>query len=110
MRKSGILMHISTLPGEYGCGSFGISAYRFIDLLAESGFQIWQTLPFSWPDEYGSPYKAVSAFACNPYFIDLPTLCHDGLLTADELESARQKSPYRPRRRRECRRDGGRKS
>ncbi len=94
MKKSGILMHISTLPGDYGCGSFGDSAYSFIDLLAESGFTIWQTLPFSWPDEYGSPYKALSAFAGNPYFIDLPTLAQDGLLTEEELAGAKQTSPY----------------
>lgn len=94
MRKSGILMHISSLPGEYGCGSFGIPAYHFIDLLADSGFTIWQTLPFGWPDEYGSPYKAISAFACNPYFIDLATLHHDGLLTDEELAGAKQESPY----------------
>lgn len=94
MRKSGVLMHISSLPGEYGCGSFGIPAYHFIDLLADSGFRCWQTLPFGWPDEYGSPYKAISAFAGNPYFIDLPTLFHDGLLTREELDSARQSSPY----------------
>lgn len=94
MKKSGILMHISSLPGEYGCGSFGIPAYHFIDLLADCGFTVWQTLPFGWCDEHGSPYKAVSAFAGNPYFIDLPTLYHDGLLTKEELDSARQSSPY----------------
>lgn len=94
MKRSGVLMHISSLPSGYGCGSFGIPAYKFIDLLAESGFSIWQTLPFGWPDEYGSPYKAISAFAGNPYFIDLPTLRHEGLITDAELASAAEKNPY----------------
>ncbi len=94
MRSSGILMHISTLPGRYGCGAFGKEAYDFVDLLADCGFQIWQTLPFGVPDQYGSPYKSYSAFAGNPYFIDLDSLAKDGLLTADELRSAEQASPY----------------
>ena len=50
MKKTGVLMHISSLPGDYGCGSFGIPAYKFIDFLAESGFSGWQVLPFGWPD------------------------------------------------------------
>ncbi len=94
MRKSGVLMHISSLPGECGCGSFGIPAYKFIDLLADCGFSVWQTLPFGWPDEHGSPYKAISVFAGNPYFIDLPTLAHEGLITEEELASSYQKTPY----------------
>ncbi len=94
MRSSGILMHISTLPGRYGCGTFGKEAYEFVDFLADSGFHIWQTLPFGVPDQYGSPYKSYSAFAGNPYFIDLDTLAQDGLLTTDELRSAEQASPY----------------
>ena len=94
MRSSGILMHITTLPGEYSCGSFGKEAYEFIDLLAEAGFSIWQTLPFNWPDENGSPYKSLSGFAGNPFFIDLPTLFERGLITEAELHGARQKKPY----------------
>ena len=65
-----------------------------IDFLAESGFSVWLVLPFCLPDEYHSPYKSYSAFGGNPYFIDLPTLRAKGLLTAEELESARQRSPY----------------
>jgi 4-alpha-glucanotransferase len=87
-------MHISTLPGRYGCGAFGKEAYAFVDFLAESGFKIWQTLPFGVPDQYGSPYKSYSAFAGNPYFIDLEALYKDGLLTEEELKSAEQNSPY----------------
>ncbi len=93
-RESGILMHISSLPGEYGIGSFGSWARAFVDFLADGGFSLWQVLPFCIPDEVNSPYKSVSAFSLNPYFIDLPTLYEKGLLTYDELMSARQNSPY----------------
>ena len=68
MRRSGILMHISTLPGDYSCGSFGKEALRFVDLLSDCGFSMWQTLPFNWPDVNGSPYKSLSGFAGNPFF------------------------------------------
>jgi len=94
MRSSGILMHISTLPGQYSCGSFGTEARAFVDFLSEAGFSIWQTLPFNWPDEHGSPYKSLSGFAGNPFFVDLPTLAEKGLVTPSELEAARQESPY----------------
>ncbi len=94
MRKSGVLMHVSTLPGEYSCGSFGASAYEFIDLLAKGGFGIWQTLPFGMPDKYGSPYKSYSAFAGNPWFIDLEILEKKGLLDKKDLENARQKNKW----------------
>ncbi len=93
-RESGVLLHISSLPGGFGCGSFGKEAREFVDLLADSGFTYWQVLPFGVPDENGSPYKAVSAFAGNPFFIDLETLYADGLLTQSELESERQMNPY----------------
>lgn len=93
-RKSGVLMHISSLHGEYSIGSFGKEALEFIDFLAECGFSYWQTLPFTMPDEYNSPYKSYSSFGANPYFIDLPTLFSRGLLTEEELAKAKQKSPY----------------
>lgn len=87
-------MHVSSLPCKYGCGSFGASAYDFVDTLEKGGFSIWQVLPFSVPDEYGSPYKAISAFAGNPYFIDLDILASKGLITPDELKKARETQPY----------------
>ena len=87
-------MHVSSLYGEYGIGSFGKEAREFIDFLAESGFSLWQTLPFCMPDECNSPYKSYSAFGANPYFIDLPTLYEKGYLTEEELLSAKQKTPY----------------
>jgi len=93
-RKSGVLMHVSTLPGEYGIGSFGSQAKYFVDFLAESGFSYWQTLPFCMTDEYNSPYKSLASFGANPYFIDLPTLHAKGLLTDSELTQAAQNTPY----------------
>ncbi len=93
-RKSGVLMHISTLSGDYSIGSFGEQAKYFVDFLADCGFSYWQTLPFCMTDECNSPYKSFAAFGANPYFIDLPTLCKKGLITEDELFAARQRSPY----------------
>lgn len=93
-RKSGVLMHISSLFGDFSSGSFGKSAFKFVDFLRESGFSYWQVLPFNPVDECNSPYKSFSTFACNPYFIDLETLFCDGLITRDEFENAKQKTPY----------------
>ena len=67
---------------------------EFIDFLADAGFHYWQVLPFCIPDECNSPYKSVSAFSGNPYFIDLPTLAAEGLITEQELAAARQTAPY----------------
>ena len=93
-RKSGVLMHVSSLPGLYSVGSLGKEAMDFVDFLADSGFSLWQVLPFCIPDAYGSPYKSPASFGLNPYFLDLPTLYEEGLLTYEELLSAREKSPY----------------
>ncbi len=93
-RASGVLMHVSSLPGEYSIGSFGKEAFDFIDFLHESGFSYWQVLPFCMPDDCNSPYKSYSSFGANPFFIDLPTLFKKGLINSDELEAAKQRSPY----------------
>lgn len=91
MRASGILLPISSLPGQYGIGGFSKEAYDFADWLAKSGQKYWQILPLG-PTGYGdSPYQAFSTFAGNPYFISLDTLFEDGLITAEELEA--QKRP-----------------
>ena len=85
MRQCGILMPISSLPGPGGIGSFGKQAYAFVDFLQRAGQQIWQILPLS-PTGYGdSPYQSCSAFAGNPYFIDLDTLVADGLLEPSDV-------------------------
>ena len=93
-RSSGVLMHISSLPGEYSIGSFGKEAIEFVDFLANSGFSMWQVLPFCMTDECNSPYKSYSSFSGNPFFIDIPTLYNEGLITKEELDGAKQKSPY----------------
>ena len=85
MRESGILMHITSLPGPYGIGTMGKQAYRFVDFLEEAGQSCWQILPLS-PTGFGdSPYQSFSAFAGNHYLIDLDTLVEEGLLKKAEL-------------------------
>ena len=87
MRESGILMHISSLPGPYGIGSMGKNAFEFVDFLQKAGQRIWQILPLS-PTGYGdSPYQSCSAFAGNHYLIDLESLIDEGLLEKQEAES-----------------------
>lgn len=86
MRKSGILMHISSLPNEYGIGKMGREAYAFVDFLVKAKQSCWQILPVS-PTSYGdSPYQSFSVHAGNPYFIDLEALEEDGLLKAEEYK------------------------
>ena len=83
-RASGILMHITSLPQEEGIGTFGSKAYEFADFLKATDQQYWQILPLG-PVGYGnSPYQAFSAFAGNPYMIDLYKLVEEGLLPKDE--------------------------
>lgn len=93
-RQSGVLMHISSLWGEFSSGAFGDECIEFIDFLAESGFSIWQVLPFCVPDDCNSPYKSYSAFSLNPFFIDLKKLNKQGLITDEELALAKQDNPY----------------
>lgn len=93
-RSSGVLMHVSTLFGDYSIGSFGENAKRFIDFLSSCGFTYWQALPFCMTDEYNSPYKSFSAFSGNPYFIDLEVLYKKGYITKDDLDAAKQTTPY----------------
>ena len=80
MRKSGILMHISSLPSPYGIGTLGKEAYRFVDFLRETGQSYWQVLPIGQTGFGDSPYQSFSTYAGNPYFIDLDTLYEWGLL------------------------------
>ncbi len=93
-RSSGVLMHITSLWGDYSCGSFGSAAKEFVDFLAGCGFTYWQVLPFCPADDYNSPYKSYSTFAGNPYFVDLAKLAQDNLITQAELAAAKQKTPY----------------
>ena len=87
-RQSGILLHISSLPSNYGIGTLGREAYAFADFLHEAGQKYWQLLPLG-PTSYGdSPYQSFSTFAGNPYFIDLDLLAEEGLLDRPALEAA----------------------
>ncbi len=89
MRKSGILMPISSLPSKYGIGCFSKEAYEFVDFLKLAGQRIWQILPLC-PTGYGdSPYQSASVFAGNPYFIDLEQLIEAGWLTRKECDKAK---------------------
>lgn len=84
-RESGIIMHISSLPGKYGIGDFGYEAYRFVDFLYKSGVKNWQMLPLN-PTSYGdSPYQSFSSFAYNPYFISFDQLLADDLLSVEDV-------------------------
>ena len=87
MRKSGVLMAVSSLPGKYGIGCFSKEAYRFVDDLSEAGQSLWQILPLG-PTSYGdSPYQSFSTFAGNPYFIDPETLIRKKWLTVRDCEA-----------------------
>ena len=80
-------MPISSLPSPHGIGALGADARKFVDFLAAAGQSWWQILPVS-PTSYGdSPYPSFSAYAGNPYFIDLDLLCEDGLLTPEEVNA-----------------------
>jgi len=87
-RCSGILLHITSLPGGHGIGDLGKSAHQFVDFLSASGQKIWQVLPLG-PTGYGdSPYQLFSAFAGNPLLIDLHALQQQGLLSSSDLQAA----------------------
>lgn len=84
-RGAGVLLPVSSLPSRYGIGTFGRAAYRFVDFLQNAGQRYWQVLPLG-PTSFGdSPYQSFSAFAGNPYFIDLDFLVRQGLLQEEEL-------------------------
>ena len=87
MRESGILMHITSLPGPYGVGTMGKQAFAFVDFLQEAGQKYWQILPLT-PTGYGdSPYQSCSTYAGNHYLIDLQLLVEEGLLEHSEIDS-----------------------
>lgn len=88
-RGAGILMHISSLPSPYGIGSFGKDAYEFVDRLVGARQKYWQVLPLGTTSYGDSPYASFSAFAGNPYFIDLDTLIEEGLITKEYVDSFR---------------------
>jgi 4-alpha-glucanotransferase len=88
-RASGILLHLTSLPSDYGIGDMGSGAYRFVDFLAAAKQRFWQILPLSptEPAHGNSPYYSSSAFAGNPLLISPEILYREGLLTEAELAS-----------------------
>lgn len=85
-RKSGILLHITSLPSNYGIGTLGKDAYKFIDWMKKSKLKIWQVLPLV-PTNYGdSPYQSVCSTALNYYLIDLDILKKKKLLKTDDIK------------------------
>ncbi len=86
-RASGILMHVSSLPGEYGIGDLGSGSRAFVDFLAKSGQKYWQILPLGPTNEVfgNSPYMSSSAYAGNPLFISPELLIEEGWLREENL-------------------------
>lgn len=85
-RASGVLLHISSLPGAYGIGTFGQEAYRFIDFLRETKQTYWQILPLTTTSYGDSPYQSFSAVAGNPNFIDFDLLAEAGWLREEDYQ------------------------
>ena len=84
-RRSGVLLHPTSLPGRFGIGDLGDAAYRFVDFLAAAGQTDWQVLPMSPTGYADSPYQGLSVFAGNPMLISPDKLAAAGHLTADDL-------------------------
>lgn len=88
-RGAGVLLHPTSLPGNDGVGTLGAEARRFIEFLSAGGLKYWQMCPLG-PTGYGdSPYQCFSAFAGNPYLIDLDALMEFDLLKFDDTRSLR---------------------
>lgn len=96
MRRSGVLLPITSIPSKYGIGGFSKECYEFVDFLERAGQSLWQILPLG-PTGYGdSPYQSFSTYAGNPYFIDLEKLVEEGWITEEDCRgsvSEREKFP-----------------
>ncbi|MFN6559504.1 MAG: 4-alpha-glucanotransferase [Nostoc sp. ChiSLP01] len=84
-RSSGILLHPTSFPSQFGIGDFGSEAYRFVDFLVESKQQLWEILPLGPTGDTNSPYASYSAIAGNPLLISPELLQKKGLLTEDNF-------------------------
>ena len=83
---SGVLLSVSSLPGKYGIGQIGKSAYNFVDFLSEAGFKYWEILPLCPTNNSNSPYQGTSALGLNTYFIDYDLLIDEGLLNSRDFQ------------------------
>lgn len=88
IRKSGILLHPTSLPNEYGIGTFGPEAFAFVDFLKRAGQNLWQILPLGPTGPGDSPYQCYSAYALDPVLIDLTHFIKKGLMEAADLKEA----------------------
>jgi len=86
-RRSGVLLHISSLPGPFSRGVLGDEAREFIDTIASAGFSVWQFLPLGPTHGHGSPYESLSSSAGNPEFLDLRDCVIRGWLSEDCCQS-----------------------
>ena len=87
-RGSGIICHVTSLPGPHGIGDFGEAAFRHVEWLARGAQSHWEVLPLGPVGPGNSPYASPSAFAGNPLLISLPWLVGDGLLDPVHIEAA----------------------
>src|SRR6056297_596650 len=90
-RGSGLLLHITSLPSDFGIGDLGPKAYEFVDFLAQARQRFWQILPLNPVSKYAdySPYSSVSAFAGNPLLISPEALSSQDLLTEKDISGLR---------------------
>ena len=91
-RSSGILLPLNSLPGIYGIGTIGSPAFEFINFLRNAGQTYWQICPWGHVGKDNSPYICFSAYAGNPYLIDLFSLVQEGFLNKDQVETIRSDS------------------
>src|SRR5688572_17184434 len=96
-RSSGIILHLTSLPGAYGIGDMGKEAYQFVDFLAECGISFWQLLPLNpIAKRTGySPYSSTSAFAGNTYLISPDLLVEEGFLDKNALQNISDFKAYK---------------
>ena len=85
-RRAGVLLHITSLPGDGAVGGLGQEAYHFINFLHETGITVWQTLPLVVTHSDHSPYQSLSAHACNPDLIDISWIYRKGWLDFDDID------------------------